>query len=428
MRRRYSWIYLPVMLVLGGTAYWSYGDRLPFPISAPPPVRPATPAIPVIATTAESRNVSDYLTGLGTVQAFNRVTVHVRVDGELQDIRFIEGQFVHAGDLLAKIDPRLFQAALDQAKAKKAQDQAQLISAQKDLARAKALIDKSFQTQQVLDQNQARVDQLIAAVDADQAVIENADTQLSYTTIASPIDGRMGMRLIDKGNLVHASDPGGLVVITQVQPIAVIFSLPQDYLQSITAAMKQGALKVAAYSRDNATRLGEGTLLLIDNQIDAATGTLRLKASFPNPDDALWPGQFVNARLELAVRPSAVAIPAQAIQRGPNDLYAYIVREDQTVERRTIKAGPVRDGLAVIETGLAPGERVVVDGQFKLRPGAKVAVTTMPAPPRSAEPDKVEAAKGAPDNAGRSDTPGRATRANPASPTDRSDRDLRIAP
>jgi multidrug efflux system membrane fusion protein len=408
------------MLVLGGAAYWSYRDRLPFPVSAPPPARLAVPAIPVIATTAESRNVSDYLTGLGTVQAFNRVTVHVRVDGELQDIRFTEGQFVHAGDLLAKIDPRLFQAALDQAKARKAQDQAQLISAQKDLARAKALIDKSFQTQQVLDQNQARVDQLIAAVDADQAMIENAETQLSYTTIASPIDGRMGMRLIDKGNLVHASDPGGLVVITQVQPIAVIFSLPQDYLQNITAAMKGGALKVAAYSRDNTTRLGEGTLLLIDNQIDAATGTLRLKASFPNPDDALWPGQFINARLELTVRRGAVAIPAQAIQRGPNDLYAYVLREeDQTVERRTVKAGPVRDGLAVIETGLTPGERVVVDGQFKLRPGARVTVTTMPAPLRSAEPDQVEAAKRAPDNAGHSDGPGRAARANPASPAGR---------
>jgi membrane fusion protein, multidrug efflux system len=447
MRRSYSWGYVPVMLALGGAVYWYYGDRLIVPVSAPSPTTPVAPTIPVIATTAEGQNVSEYLTGIGTVQAFNRVTVHVRADGELQDIRFTEGQFVRAGEVLAKIDPRLFQATLDQAKAKKAQDQAQLISAQKDLARAKALIDKNFQTQQVVDQTQAKVDQLIASVDADQAMIENAETQLSYTTIASPIDGRMGMRLIDKGNLVHASDPGGLVVITQVQPIAVIFSLPQDYLQNVTAAMKLGDLKVAAYSRDNATKLGEGTLLLIDNQIDAATGTLRLKASFPNPDDALWPGQFVNVRLELAIRRGAVAVPAQVIQRGPNGLYAYVIQQDQTVERRTIKVGPSRDGLTVIESGLTSGEHVVVDGQFKLRPGAKVTVTMTPAP--RAAPDKTEAEKGArddgtrqvqksvlqdagppgravKDNADNSSGAGRAARANPASSIDRSGRDPRI--
>jgi len=322
--------------------------------------------------------------------------------------------------VLARIDPRPFQAALDQAKAKKAQDQALLISAQKDLVRAKTLIDKNFQTQQVVDQTQARVDQLIATVDADQAMVENAETQFSYTTIVSPLDGRLGIRLIDKGNLVHASDPGGLVVITQVQPIAVIFSLPQDYLQNVTAAMKQGGLKVTAYSRDNTTKLGEGTLLLIDNQIDAATGTLRLKASFPNPDDALWPGQFVNARLELAMRRGTVAVPAQVIQRGPNNLYAYVIRQDQTVERRTIKVGPVRDGLAVIESGLTRGERVVVDGQFKLRPGAKVAVTMMPAAPSGAGPGKTDMPKDA--------TTGAAARASEISTAGRSDRDTRIAP
>jgi membrane fusion protein, multidrug efflux system len=401
MSRRYLWLYVPLALVLGGVVYRYYGHDLRAPASAVTP--PAAAAIPVIATTAENRNVADYLTGLGTVQAFNRVTVHVRVDGELQDIGFTEGHFIHAGDVLAYIDPRLFRAALDQARAKKAQDQAQLISAQKDLVRAKTLIDKNFQTQQVLDQTQAKVDQLLATVDADQAMIENAETQFGYTTIVSPIDGVLGMRLIDKGNLVHANDPGGLVVITQVQPIAVIFSLPQDYLQSITAAMKQEPLKVIAYSRDNFTKLGEGTLLLIDNQIDAATGTLRLKASFPNQDEAMWPGQFVNARLELSVRGGTVAVPAQVVQRGPDALYAYVIRQDQSVERRTIKVGPVRDGLAVIEAGLTPGERVVVDGQFKLRPGAKVAATLMPTMPRSTEPDNVETANGVPERAGRSE-------------------------
>jgi membrane fusion protein, multidrug efflux system len=409
MHRKQLWMYVPLALVLSGAAYWYLGYPLPAPTAAAPGASAAAPAIPVIATTAESQNVSDYLSGLGTVQAFNRVTIHVRVDGELQDISFTEGQFVHAGDVLARIDPRPYQAALDQTKAKKAQDQALLISAQKDLVRAKTLIDKNFQTQQVVDQTQARVDQLIATIDADQAMIENAETQLSYTTIVSPLDGRMGIRLIDKGNLVHAGDPVGLVVITQVQPIAVIFSLPQDYLQNITAAMKQGGLKVTAYSRDNTTKLGEGTLLLIDNQIDAATGTLRLKASFPNPDDALWPGQFVNARLELAMRRGAVAVPAQVIQRGPNNLYAYVIRQDQTVERRTVKAGPVRDGLAVIESGLTNGERVVVDGQFKLRPGAKVAVMMMPAPvaPKVDAPKDAAAASREISTAGRSDRDGR---------------------
>jgi len=373
MKSKYFWLGMPLILGLGAAAVWQYTRTPATAVTAPP-----APTIPVIATIAQKQSVSDYLTGLGTVQAFNRVTMHVRVDGELQEITFTEGQFVRAGDVLAKIDPRPLQATLDQAKAKKAQDQAQLISAQKDLQRAKTLIDKNFQTQQVVDQMQAKVDQLIAAIDADKAAIESAETQLGYTTIVSPLDGRMGMRLIDKGNIVHANDAGGLVVITQVQPIAVIFSVPQDYLQLITAAMKLGPLKVSAYSRDNFTKLGEGTLLLIDNQIDAATGTLRLKASFPNEDDALWPGQFVNARLELALRNDAVAVPAQVVQRGPNALYAYVVKPDQTVERRVIKVGPVRDGMAVIEAGLAPGERVVVDGQFKLRPGAKVAATMMP--------------------------------------------------
>lgn len=383
MTRKYFWFGTLVMVALGVAAYW-YTTR-----ENGAATRSAAPAvIPVIATDAQIERVSDYLAGLGSVQAFNRVTVHVRVDGELQDINFTEGQNVHEGDILAKIDPRLFQATLDQAKAKKAQDKAQLISAQKDLVRAKTLIDKNFQTQQVVDQTQAKVDQLAAAIDADQAAIENAETQLGYTTIAAPLSGRLGIRLIDRGNIVHANDTGGLVVITQVQPIAVMFSLPQDYLQAITTAMKNGPLKVLAYSRDNVSRLGEGTLLLIDNQIDASTGTLRLKAAFPNQDDALWPGQFVNARLELALRSNAVAVPAQVIQRGPNALYVYVVRPDQSIERRTVKVGPVRDGTAVIEAGISPGERVVVDGQFKLRPGAKVAVTMMPAGDKKARAEK----------------------------------------
>jgi multidrug efflux system membrane fusion protein len=383
MIRKYVWVGVPVILGLAAAALWQY-TRAPATVANPP----SAPAIPVIVAIAQKQDVSDYLTGLGTVQAFNRVTVHVRVDGELQEIAFTEGQFVRAGDVLAKIDPRQLQATLDQAKAKKAQDEANQVAFEKDMERFKSLALKSFETQQNVDLQQAKVDQGKAQIAADNAAIEYAETQLGYTTIVSPLDGRMGMRLIDKGNIVHANDPGGLVVITQVQPIAVILSVPQDYLQAVRGAMKQCQLKVTAYSSDNLTMLGEGMLLLIDNQIDASTGSLRLKASFPNKDDALWPGQFVNARLELAMRNDAVAVPAQVIQRGPNALYAYVVKQDQTVERRVVKVGPVRNGLAVIEEGILPGDRVVVDGQFKLRPGAKVAVTMMPTSDKNSATEK----------------------------------------
>jgi membrane fusion protein, multidrug efflux system len=374
MSRKYIWIGVPIV-VLGFylTDLWERARTSS-------PVASSAPGIPVTATTTQRREFSDYLAGLGTVQAFNRVTVHVRVDGELQEVTFTEGQFVRGGDVLAKIDPRQLQAILDQAKAKKAQDEANQIALEKDLERFKSLVARSFESQQNVDLQQAKVDQGKAQIAADKAAIEYAEVQLGYTTIVSPINGRTGVRLIDKGNIVHASDPGGLVVITQVQPIAVFFSLPQDHLPAISAAMKKGTLKVSAYSRDNLTELGEGALLLIDNEIDRATGTLRLKASFDNESGALWPGEFVNARLELSVRDDAIAVPAQVIQRGPNALYAYVIKQDQTVERRVVKVGPVRDGSAVIEEGLSPGELVVVDGQFKLRPGAKVAVTTMPSP------------------------------------------------
>lgn len=383
MTRKYVWVGVPIILALALAALWQYTRG-----SATAANPSSAPAIPVIATNARKQDVSDYLAGLGTVQAFNRVTIYVRVDGELQEIAFTEGQFVRAGDVLARIDPRQLQATLDQAKAKKAQDQANQIALEKDLERFKSLALRSFETQQNVDLQQAKVDQGKAQIAADIAAIEYAETQLGYTTIMSPLDGRIGMRLIDKGNIVHANDPGGLVFITQVQPIAVIFSVPQDYLQAIRVAMRQGSLKVTAYSSDNLTKLGEGALLLIDNQIDASTGSLRLKASFPNKDDALWPGQFVNARLELAMRNDAIVVPAQVIQRGPNVLYAYVIKSDQTVERRVVKVGPVRNGLAIIEEGLSPGDRVVVDGQFKLRPGASVAVTMMPAPERTPPAEK----------------------------------------
>jgi len=383
MTRRPFWLGALAISALGATAVWyqMQGHKAVAIAAAPP--------IPVVATTPQQQDVSVYLTGLGTVQAFNRVTVHVRVDGELEDIGFTEGQDVKQGQQLAQIDPRPFQAQLDQAKATKARDEAQLANAKLDLDRFTNLVARDYATRQSVDTQKAMIAQLEATIRGDQAAIENAETQLGYTTISSPLDGRTGMRLIDRGNIVHAGDSSGLVVITQVHPISVIFSLPQDYLPDTTSAMKEAPLKVLAYARDDRTKLAEGTLVLVDNQIDAATGTMRLKATFPNDDDALWPGQFVNARLELTVRPNAITVPAEVVQRGPNELYIFVIKPDSTVERRIVKLGPVRDGIAVIDAGLSTGERVVVDGQFRLKPGAKVAVSPLPKTPQSSADGKI---------------------------------------
>jgi multidrug efflux system membrane fusion protein len=338
----------------------------------------AASSIPVTATRARLEDVPVFLNGLGTVTPFNRVIVHVRVDGELQEVNFTEGQNVKQGEVLAQIDPRPFQAQLDQARATKAHDEAQLANAKLDLDRYTTLVAKDYATRQSVDTQKALVAQLEASIRGDQAAIENAQTQLSYTTISSPLDGRTGMRLIDRGNIVHASDPSGLVVITQVQPIAVLFSVPQDHLHDITTAMREASLKVFAYSRDDRTRLAEGSLVLVDNQIDTSTGMIRLKAVFPNDDDMLWPGEFVHAHLQLEIRNNAVTVPAEVVQRGPHDLYVFVVNGNSTVERRAVQVGPVQDGVAVIDKGLLVGEQVITDGQFKLKPGAKVAITALP--------------------------------------------------
>ena len=333
---------------------------------------PTVLPVPVVADAVRSQDVPIYVTGIGTVQAFNTVTIRTRVDGQVDKVAFTEGQDVKVGDLLAQIDPRPFQAQLEQAQAQKASHEAQLADAQIDLKRFSNLAKSGAATGQSVDTQKALVAQLEANVQADQAAIDNATVQLGYTTITAPIAGRTGLRLVDQGNIVHATDQTGLVVLTQIEPISLIFTLPEDALPDVAHAMAQGPLRVLAFSRDDKTELGDGTLALIDNQIDQTTGTIRLKATFANKDHALWPGQFVNARLFLAVRHDGVTVPAAVVQRGPQGTFAYVIKPDSTVEMRPISVAQLRDGVALIDTGLRAGEQVVVDGQYKLRPGARV--------------------------------------------------------
>jgi membrane fusion protein, multidrug efflux system len=330
-------------------------------------------AIPVAVGVAERKNVPVYLTGLGTVQAFNTVTVKVRVDGQLEKIDFTEGQNVKAGDVLAQIDPRPFQAALDLATATKAKDQAQLENARLDLNRYQTA-GTLANTQQQIDTQGALVRQLEATVAADDANIEAARTQLDYTTIKAPLSGRTGVRLLDQGNIVHAADPTGLVVITQLQPISVVFTLPQDELQGVLHQMNSGStpLDVLAYGGSNERQLGKGTLALVDNVIDQTTGSVRLKATFPNQDNALWPGQYVNVRLLLKTLPQVVTVPSTAIQRGPDGMYVYTVKPDQTVAMQAVIVGQMTGGIAAVVDGLAAGTPVVTDGQARLQPGSLV--------------------------------------------------------
>lgn len=333
--------------------------------------------VPVVATDVTKRDVPVYLDGLGTVQAFNTVTVRARVDGALTKVSFTEGQDVKTGDELAIIDPRPFQASLDQALAKKATDEAQLGNAKVTFARNGELLAKKVLDQQTYDTSKYLVDQFTATVKSDQAAIESAQTQLDYTRIVSPIDGRVGIRQVDLGNIVHAADTNGLVVITQLRPISVVFTLPQQNLVEVNKAAAKGSLKVLAVGRDNASSLGEGTLTVVDNQIDPNTGTMKLKATFPNESLSLWPGQFVNTRLLVNTIKDGIVVPAAVVQRGPQGSYAYVVKKPElTVEMRPITVQQIDSGVALISEGLAVGETVVVDGQYKLQPGSKVEIST----------------------------------------------------
>jgi membrane fusion protein, multidrug efflux system len=363
------------VLAAAGAGYW-YWVQGPNPAHAARP--PARAAVPVNVATAARQDVPLYLTGLGTVQASFTIAIHSQVDGKLQEVLFTEGQQVKKGDVLARIDPRLFQAALDQAKAKKAQDEAQLVSADKDLARSKTLMLQNVTSQQVVDQQQGKVDQLRASVDADVAAIQTAQTQLDYTTITAPSDGRVGVRLVDPGNIVHASDQGALATLVLTRPSAVVFTLPARSLDDVRDALARGPVEVIAFDQDNKRALATGKLLLIDNLIDQATSTIRLKAMFPNDDDRLWPGEFVNARVLLETSSGVVAVPSSAVQRGPQGLYTWVVTADNTAVPRTIEVGPIAGDLTIVTSGLAAGDRVVTDGQYKLQRDAPVAVSAPP--------------------------------------------------
>jgi multidrug efflux system membrane fusion protein len=324
-------------------------------------------AVPVSIATAVRKDVPIYLIGLGTVQATFTIGIHSQVDGKLQDVRFKEGQHVKRGDILAKIDPRLFQAALDQAKAKKAQDEATLIGLQKDLDRFKSLGTRGFETQQNIDEQQAKVDTTKATITADDAAIETAQTQLDYTDIRAPSDGRMGVRLIDPGNVVHASDQAAIATLVQAQPAAVMFTLPASTLDDVRAAQQRGEVKVVAYDRDNRKALSTGTLATIDNVIDPTTATYRLKATFPNEDEKLWPGEFVNARLLVDTRANALVVPNTAVQRGPNGLFIWTVTAKNTATPTPVKVGPSVDDITVVTSGITDGERIITAGQYRLQ-------------------------------------------------------------
>jgi multidrug efflux system membrane fusion protein len=334
--------------------------------------RNAPPAIAVDTAAVGHTDVPIYLQGLGTVQAFYTVTVTARVDGEIQKIGFTEGQTVHKGDLLAQIDPRPNQAAFEQAVATKAKDAAQLANAKLDLDRYVLLQPQDLASKQTVDTARANVDQMTAQVQVDQAAVDNARTQLDYTRITSPIEGRTGIRLIDPGNIVRAAGTTGIVVVTQVQPISVLFTLPEEDLPAVGGALAVGPVQVTTLSRDGSTVLDQGTLTLIDNEIDQTTGTAKLKATFSNAHNSLWPGQYVNARVLVRTERNALTVPSAAVQLGPNGPFTYVVKGDSTVEVRPLELGADSGGLTVITKGLALNEHVVTSNQYRLQAGVHV--------------------------------------------------------
>lgn len=347
-------------------------------------------AVPIAAAPARQGDMPMYLDGLGSVTAYYNVTVHTRVDGQLMSVPVREGQFVHTGDLLAEIDPRPYQAALDQAQGQLAKDQASLTDAKLDLERYKGLLTQNAIPEQQIDTQVATVGQLEGAVKSDQAAVEAAKVNLVYCHITSPINGRIGLRIVDPGNIVHAADANGLIVVAQLQPITVVFTLPEDNIPRVMQKFHAGtALPVEAWNRDKTQKLATGHLLTVDNQIDPTTGTLKLKAVFDNNENTLFPNQFVNARLLLETKHNEVIIPSVAIQRGSQGTFVYVVKADNTADMRPVTVGVVEGNDASIDSGVQAGENVVIDGADKLQPGSPVTVTqpTSSSPQQGAQPN-----------------------------------------
>jgi membrane fusion protein, multidrug efflux system len=330
------------------------------------------PAIPVTVAPVITADFPVYLNGLGTVEPYDTVTVRSRVDGEVTKVAFRQGQMVDEGDILVQIDPRPYQAALDQALAKKAQDEANLKNAQLNLERYSTLAKQDFASRQQLDTQQAMVDQLTAQIKGDQGAIDNAQTQLSYTTIRAPLAGKTSFRLVDPGNIVHAADTTGIVTIVKLQPISVVFTAPEESVPAINKALAAGDVPVTALSSDGLTTLSQGRLALVNNAVDQASGTIRMKATFANTDNALWPGLSVSTRLLLDTLKQVTVVPEDAIQRGPNGLYAFVVGDDNKAELRDVKVGQEGSGQSVVLQGLSPGQKVVIAGQYRLQQGALV--------------------------------------------------------
>jgi membrane fusion protein, multidrug efflux system len=356
-----------IVVMLAGGSFWYFKKSQPAAATVPVPA-----AVPVVATTVSGKDVPIYLRGIGTVIAYNTDIVRSQIQGQLVQIPFTEGQTVKTGDLLAQIDPRPYQAQIEQLTANRDRDQAQLMNAQANLSRYTQLGDKGYATPQLVETQKAQVAQLQAAVEADQALIDQANVQLSYTRLTSPITGITGVRQIDIGNVIHQTDPNGLVVVTQIEPISLLFTLPQSDLPAIQEQMAKGPLKVISYSQDNKIKLDEGELLLVNNEIAGTTGTIQLKAEFPNHGHRLWPGQLVNARLLLETRKDAITVAGSAVQQGQNGAYVYVVMPDQMAELRPVHVAQISDGQALIDQGLKSGDVVVVDGQYRLKEGSHV--------------------------------------------------------